>query len=130
MKVFFFFLEVEVLEVNDLPWTRAGWDQGCQFSGIYFLENSLSLDQCQSQCSVTSNCTHYNWTPDTPRPESPIPDATEVGNCQMKSGNVHRSDARKSSSNSTICGLIPIQWNGESWAISCYFEGRTIKQVI
>ncbi len=47
----------------------------------------------------------------------------------MFSGNVHKTDALLSNSETSICGLIPIQWHGQNWAISCLFEGNDLSQV-
>jgi hypothetical protein len=99
----------------------------------------LSHDQCRINCSVTPNCTHYNW----------IPDTNNIGKCQMITGNARKSDARKSdikksevqksdprnsdktnpSSSSSICGIMPVQWYGQRWGISCLFEGNDLTQV-
>ena len=51
------------------------------------------------------------------------------GICQMLTGNVHKTDAMLSSSSASICGLIPVQWHGQNWAISCLFEGNDLSQV-
>jgi hypothetical protein len=46
----------------------------------------------------------------------------------MLTGNVHRSDARLSNDNTSICGIIPVSWQGNSWAISCKFEGNDLSE--
>lgn len=48
----------------------------------------------------------------------------------MLTGNVHKTDALLSNSNTSVCGLISVQWHGEKWAISCLFEGNDLSQVI
>lgn len=67
------------------------------------------------KCSEMENCTHYTWT---------------HGNCQMRTGMVKKKDAMKLPSNESICGLIPVQWHGLSWAISCSFKGNHIAAVL
>jgi len=54
----------------------------------------------------------------------------QTGNCQMLTGNVHKADAHLTSVNTSICGLIPVSWHGNSWAISCSFEGKDLSQVV
>jgi hypothetical protein len=54
----------------------------------------------------------------------------KTGNCQMLTGNIHKTDAHLSNDNTSICGLIPVSWHGNSWAISCSFEGNDLSQVV
>ena len=48
----------------------------------------------------------------------------------MLTGNVYRTDARPTPDNTSICGIIPVSWHGNSWAISCLFEGNDLSQVL
>lgn len=52
----------------------------------------------------------------------------------IKKSEVQKSDPRNSdktnpSSSSSICGIMPVQWYGQRWGISCLFEGNDLTQV-
>jgi hypothetical protein len=54
---------------------------------------------------------------------------SDVRKTNARKSNVIESDKTNSSSSSSICGIIPVQWYGQRWAISCHFEGNDLTQV-
>jgi len=48
---------------NGINWTTENWANGCKFNGKDIMTLELGVEECRINCSVTSDCTHYNWNP-------------------------------------------------------------------
>jgi hypothetical protein len=48
---------------NGLRWTTENCANGCKFNGKDILILKLGMEECRINCSVTPECTHYNWNP-------------------------------------------------------------------
>jgi len=94
----------------------------CDFPGYDIINVQGAASACGGQCSVTSGCTHFTWTP------------YNGGTCWMKSGAVSKSNAVYNPTPNSLCGVNPIgvgtvNWNGNNWAMNCDFTGYDLWNV-
>jgi hypothetical protein len=47
----------------------------------------------------------------------------------LRKTNVTKSDAIENGNDNTKCGLLPVQWHGNDWALSCNFKGEVYQEV-
>lgn len=91
---------------GQLNWQSANdgvsWSLACDFIGMDLSSAQIPGDQCGAKCMSTTGCTHFAWT------------TWQGGSCWLKQGNVQKSDAKFTSDNSMVCGIVPTGSPGPS----------------
>ena len=68
--------------------------RGCDFSNNDFANVRSNDNQCEAECYVRAECTHYSWN------------TYAGGTCWLKKGSVSKSDAFKNNDPTSLCGIM------------------------
>ena len=91
-------------EFRTSEWTLQDWRLGCDFdTPLLQTTKEMSFDVCMTTCYVTPNCSNYSYN-------------NKTGICKLKSGLVHKADARDSNETELISGIVPINWINRDWS--------------
>ena len=88
-----------IMKLNDIglsiDWIGNNTARNCKFAGNDLKIIQATADQCQKQCQVLPECTHFSWS------------AEKGGTCQLKSGTIMKTNATYELDSSALCGIIP-----------------------
>ncbi|CAF3678835.1 unnamed protein product [Rotaria sp. Silwood1] len=117
----------EGVPISNIQWNGQNWATSCDFNGNDLSHVKIKPELCGPICLQTQECTHYTWT------------TLNGGTCWMKKGNISKADAFSTNDTTMVCGVnkddqnvVPtptVQWNGQTWARSCDFNGNDLSHV-